>query len=105
MLEFPPKKIIQAIETEDIAFITQVPGLGKKTASRLILEIKGKLPSLHPDESQHTPAAKYTDIIAALEGLGFEKNAIATALQKIPDSVADQADEKIIKWSLKQLSS
>lgn len=66
-----PDGLAQAIATEDIGAIEKVPGIGKKGAQRLILELKGKLlsSSSAPQISSHS--AVRDQLLAALTGLGF----------------------------------
>jgi len=103
MSEIPFSSIQKAIEEEDIAFITKTPGVGKKTASRLILELKGKLPNLST-VSGGKNKQKYADIFITLESLGFLKKDIEEVFAKIPENISDKNDEEIIKWGLKELS-
>lgn len=102
MSEIHFSHIQKAVEEEDIAFITKTPGVGKKTASRLILELKGKLPTL--SSPSRVQQQKYSDVFLTLEGLGFLKKNIEEAFAKIPDNIAEKNDEALIKWGLKALS-
>ena len=44
-----PQQVVQAIENEDEAFLVKFPGVGKKTARQMILDLKGKLQDVLPD--------------------------------------------------------
>jgi Holliday junction DNA helicase RuvA len=69
--------LIRAIETEDVAFLCRIPGLGKKTAHRLILELREKLPS--PRE----PVDRiFEDTLSALVNLGYKKTVARESLEK-----------------------
>lgn len=105
ILEFPSIQIHQSILDEDIAFLTRVPGLGKKTASRLILELKGKLPeNIESAGTKNTPAPKkYADVQIALEGLGFPKDRVKELFTRVPKNLTDAGDEELIRWGLKEL--
>jgi Holliday junction DNA helicase RuvA len=67
-------ELTQAVALQDAARLTRIPGVGKKTAERLLLELKGKLATLAP-----TPGGeKGADVLNALLGLGYsEKEALA----------------------------
>lgn len=83
-----PEVLVQAIEADDLAVLVRVPGIGRKTASRLCLELKGKLPkSFHP-----TPARAAPDdpLPLALARLDFRKTEIDLALSS--DDVPAQGD-------------
>jgi Holliday junction DNA helicase RuvA len=69
--------LIRAIETEDVAYLCRIPGLGKKTAHRLILELKEKLPS------SREPADRiFEDTLSALVNLGYKKTVARHSLEK-----------------------
>lgn len=79
----------QAIATGDIAFLTRVSGIGKKTAERIIVDLRGKI-----DLSQ-IPAPGLTsadiDAVDALVGLGYSHQQAITALRQVTgDSVEDR---------------
>ena len=87
-----------AVEAEDIALLSSVPGLGKKTANRIVLELKGKLP--RGEASADTVSM---DSVSALVNLGYKKTiateAVDMARKKGMDSVED-----ILRESLKSLT-
>lgn len=78
--------LIRAIENEDAKFLQRFPGVGKKTASQIILDLKGKLQELSPElfgesstegteeSSKHGPAL--FDALEALEALGYNKREV-----------------------------
>jgi Holliday junction DNA helicase RuvA len=92
--------IIEAISSQDASRLIKVPGIGKKTAERLLLELKGKLA---PDLSQLQPAAgnQQKDILQALLALGYSERESANALQQLP---ADAGVSEGIKIAMKLLS-
>jgi Holliday junction DNA helicase RuvA len=81
-----PTDITAAIANEDVAILTQVPGIGKKTASRLILEMSGSLP-----DTSSGAAPIRADIAEALSGLGYGASEIRSALDglELPDNEGD----------------
>jgi Holliday junction DNA helicase RuvA len=68
-----------ALETEDIARLESVPGLGKKTAQKMILALKGKLT---PASRADPVSSPYGELVEALAGMGYDKRAAAEALAK-----------------------
>jgi len=89
-----------AVESEDITFLSRIPGLGKKTATKLVFELKGKLPL--GDSAAPTPASVlYEDALSALVNLGYRRTDSETALAKLGplDSI-----EAAITGALKLLS-
>jgi len=64
--------LVHAIRGNDVARLTRVPGVGKKTAERLILELKDKIASLHVGTAEpQAPSPKRSDLLSALANLGY----------------------------------
>lgn len=69
---FAPGELAQAIFNEDLTALTRVPGIGKKTAGRIILELKDKIPATaFKDAPGRKQAGLIADALAALEALGY----------------------------------
>ncbi len=100
----PVERFIEAVNDEDVTILSTIPGLGKKTASRIILELKGKLPALGIGETSasNKPSAS-DDAVSALVNLGYKKPDSEKAVEM---AVKDGADsiENIIKEALKHLT-
>jgi len=93
--------LAQAVAAQDVARLVKVPGIGKKTAERLLLELKDKLA---PDLSAaRGPAASeaQADIVQALLALGYNEREAGAALKALP---ADVGVAEGIKLALKSLS-
>lgn len=64
--------LVRAIRVADLARLTRVPGVGKKTAERLILELRDKLAKAHPATSApQPPSPNRSDLLSALANLGY----------------------------------
>jgi len=74
-------ELAQAVALQEAARLTKVPGIGKKTAERLLLELKGKLADVRP------AAAGASDVLDALLGLGYSEKEALTALKGLPPGV------------------
>jgi Holliday junction DNA helicase RuvA len=93
-------KIIRAIISDDLNFFTAVPGIGKKVAAKIILELKSKLSG---DQNINVLAGgENNDLFDALESLGYKKNEIASFINKIPAEII--TTEEKIRWCLKKLA-
>lgn len=92
--------LAQAIGTQDSARLTGLPGIGKKTAERLLLELKGKLA---PDLglSPRPASDAHADILQALLALGYNDKEAAAALRALPPDVGVSEG---IKHALKALA-
>lgn len=90
-----------AVAEQDVARLTRVPGIGKKTAERLLLELKGKLDEMPGDSTPSSADAGTGDIINALLALGYSDKESRNAAGKLPagTGVADG-----IRLALKQLA-
>lgn len=76
-----PDRIIEAIENNDVAFMKGMPGIGAKTASQIILDLKGKLPESGLEVIKNDP--KMTDVSDALKALGYRLSEINPVINKI----------------------
>ena len=97
-----PRQLVMAITSGDIDLLSQTPGIGKKMASRLVVELRGKL------EKEWKEAAlplvpERADVIAALTGLGYSVTEAAKAISRLPDSEELSLEEKV-KMALQQMA-
>ncbi len=92
-------RLATAIAQGDIRFLTLAPGIGKKAAEKIILELKGKL---HVSgESLSGTATVPDDLVSALEGLGYRPTDIQGILAELPKELATLEEQ--IKWVLKRV--
>jgi Holliday junction DNA helicase RuvA len=93
--------IAHAVTTQDAARLVKVPGIGKKTAERLLLELKGKIGAdLGPAHAIATSDAQ-VDILQALVALGYSDKEAQAALRSLPKDVGVSEG---IKQALKALT-
>jgi Holliday junction DNA helicase RuvA len=93
-------ELTQAVTQQQAGRLVKVPGIGKKTAERLLLELRGKLGADLGAGSAVVDAAQ-ADIVQALIALGYSERDAATALKSLPPGIA-VADG--IRQALKSLS-
>lgn len=84
-----PDGLAQAIASEDVAAIEKVPGIGKKGAQRLILELKGKLVSSSSAPQISSHSAVRDQLLAALTGLGFSSKESDIAINAVLAHLAE----------------
>jgi Holliday junction DNA helicase RuvA len=90
-------ELAQAVSLQDVTRLTKIPGIGKKTAERLLLELKGKLGSLGATAG----ADKASDVLNALLALGYsEKEALAATRDLAPGTPVAEG----IRAALKSLA-
>jgi Holliday junction DNA helicase RuvA len=93
--------LIQAVALQETGLLTRVPGIGKKTAERLLLELKDKFSIEGLAASVNAPKSAAADILNALVSLGYnEKEALLAVKQLAPEIGVSEG----IKLALKSLS-
>jgi len=97
----------RAVQLQDVKTLTRLPGIGKKSAERILLELKDKIQPLaenfSPAEFQTAPVQSTAAQEAgeALEALGYTAAEISAAFQKSPPNATT---EQLIKFALKELN-
>src|SRR5215204_454314 len=108
-------EIVTAIRTNNYARLTSIPGVGRKTAERLVIELRDKMVALSsPALEQEIAAggmsaaqsedALYEDTLAALLQLGFPKPAAEKTINSAMQEGGDLSVETLLRRSLRQLS-
>ena len=97
-----PEQLVMAITSGDVDLISQAPGIGKKMASRLVVELRGKLEKEWKEVALPL-APESADAIAALTGLGYSLTEATKAISRLPDSGELSLEEKI-KMALQQMA-
>lgn len=100
-----PAGVINAIENEDQAYMQKFPGVGKKTASQIILDLKGKLTTGESADEvtpKDTNAHYISEALLALEALGYSKREM-TRIEKHLKSTDIQSVDDAVKSGLKFL--
>ena len=105
-----PLELIRAIERGDIARLTAIPGVGKKTAERIVLELKDRLPrpqvaavALGGDAAVDQSDVR-DDVISALVNLGYHRPLAEKAAASAVKSVPDAGFERTLKQALRELA-
>ncbi len=83
----PPEELSVAIRREDLVRLTSIPGIGKKTAERMILDLKDKLMDLLTTSATPTgrsPMGLFEEALSALMNLGYQRNLAERTLSRIP---------------------
>ena len=107
-----PQELIRAIERGDHARLTAIPGVGKKTSERIVLELKDRLPRLRPEIAPAgggaaEPSALRDDVLSALVNLGYHRplaEKAAEAAMKTLGSVSEASFERMLKQALREVA-
>lgn len=98
-----PRSLVDIVATGDLASLTLVPGVGRKTAERLLVELKGRLnlPMLDDNrESSGGTSFVVADVREALAGLGYGNDEIRDVLRQLP---ASDSAEQLLRLALNTL--
>ncbi|WP_073341343.1 Holliday junction branch migration protein RuvA [Caldanaerobius fijiensis] len=98
--KYTPTEILTFIATDDVKSMTSIPGVGKKTAQRIIVELKDRVDKEDLISSVSSFGEATSEVVQALMALGFNKSEIAKVVDKIEGLEIDDA----IKMALKELS-
>ncbi len=104
----PPQQLAHAINQMDVDFLQSMRGIGRKTAEKIVVELKGAIAKLLEQEEVGLPLASqqphYQDVIAALSQLGYRRQQIESALDKVPAD-PNRSLEMTIRATLRILGS
>jgi Holliday junction DNA helicase RuvA len=93
--------LARAVASEDAARLTKVPGIGKKTADRLVLELRDKLPQAVSTVASQSAHAAGGDVVNALLALGYNDREAQAAVKQLP---AELTISDAIRQALKHLA-
>ena len=108
-------EIVTAIRTDNLARLTSIPGVGKKTAERLVIELRDKLNEFTTQATQEHIAAGgkqaelpadavFDDALSALVNLGYQRNAAEKALNQAIKDGTEVSVHKLLRKSLQLLA-
>lgn len=98
----PAETLKGAIATGDIDALTKIPGVGKKTAQRITLELRGKLEQL-PELALPEASSPKSDVLLVLENLGYSQKEALLALEQIA-ATGQEDTSQLVKKALQVLS-
>ena len=102
----PADEMVGAIRGGDVARLTRIPGIGKKTAERMVLELRDKLPAITGTSETSATAASPVeeDVISALVNLGYQRALADTALRAARAGKNSQSFDVLFRDPLGALS-
>ncbi len=107
-----PDDLIAAIRSNDLARLVSIPGVGRKTAERVVIELRDKIGQLALLDSDVSSApstavdvdATRDDVVAALVSLGYQKALAEKIVAKVLEVESDRTIEHVLRQALKLLS-
>ncbi len=100
-------EMVSAIRGNDVARLTRIPGIGKKTAERMVLELRDKLPQAAPGSAAVVPPmnAVEEDVLSALVNLGYQRAAAEKALVLVKKNGREGSFDAMFRAALAALSA
>jgi Holliday junction DNA helicase RuvA len=101
------EELVPAIRSGDVVRLTKIPGVGRKTAERIVVELKDKLEAITVAEEkvQASKAGVEADVISALTNLGYDGRLAESAVAEGKRAVGAASFEKLLKAALQALSA
>jgi Holliday junction DNA helicase RuvA len=102
------EELVPAIRESDLARLTRIPGVGRKTAERMVVELKDKLEAVAVESEKpapSSPAGIEADVVSALVNLGYDGRAAETAVAEAKREAGTGNFEKLLRGALQSLSA
>src|SRR6202790_4192218 len=102
------EELVPAIRAGDLARLTRIPGVGRKTAERIVVELKDKLEAVALEGQKPaaaSPAGAEADVVSALVNLGYDARAAENAASEAKQEVGTASFEKLLRAALQSLSA
>lgn len=100
--------LVPAIRAGDLVRLTRIPGVGRKTAERIVVELRDKLAAMETPEPERAGTAGRTqleaDVISALLNLGYERRNAEKAVEDVQSNGPNASFEDLLRAALQQLS-
>ena len=100
-----PEDLESALDTENLARLQQVPGLGAKTAQKLVFSLKGKLPGSAPQ----TVRGPWADVVQALADMGYDRKRAAEAVSRLSGELGaaggPEEEQELFRRASRELSA
>ena len=104
VLSMPANEVVGAIRGNDVTRLTKIPGVGKKTAERMILELKDKLATFGAAPEITATSAVEEDVISALVNLGYQRAAAEQGVTRALKSGTAKNFDELFRAALGMLS-
>jgi Holliday junction DNA helicase RuvA len=105
-----PAELIASLQAEDVARLTSIPGVGRKTAERLVFDLKEKIGKIAvrdeaPKEEKKKKDQVVEDVVSALVNLGYRKNQAEAVVEQVWRQRPEASLEEVLKASLRALAA
>jgi Holliday junction DNA helicase RuvA len=102
-----PADLSVALETSNLAALQKVSGVGPKMAQKMVLALKGKLVELDAEGSSRSPSSPWSDVVAALADMGFDRKATEASVRRLAADLPTGVDgeRELFRRALLDLSA
>jgi holliday junction DNA helicase RuvA len=100
--------LVPAVRSGDLARLTRIPGVGRKTAERMIVELRDKLAAVEIPEDARKPVTTTGtsgDVVSALLNLGYDQHNAEQAVERAGKNGASETFETLLRGALQQLTA
>lgn len=102
-----PGEFVRAVRQSDLGRLTSIPGVGKKTAERIVIELRDRLP--HAEATEEAREAGQADdvrvdLLSALANLGYQRGSVDRVVDRVLGKAEDRAFELLLREVLKELT-
>jgi Holliday junction DNA helicase RuvA len=100
--------LVPAVRSGDLARLTRIPGVGRKTAERMIVELRDKLAAIEISEEARKPVATTGtsgDVVSALLNLGYDQLVAEKAVERAGKNGASETFESLLRGALQELTA
>ncbi|MEO8482868.1 MAG: Holliday junction branch migration protein RuvA [Acidobacteriota bacterium] len=100
-------ELVKAVRQNDFVRLTRIPGVGRKTAERLTIELRDRLPdtaTVPADDAVDTAGDLRDDLLSALSNLGYQPHSVEKTVDKVLRATTDASFEPVLRDVLRELS-
>lgn len=100
------EELVPAIRTGDLVRLTRIPGVGRKTAERMVVELKDKLEAVAVEQVNQaaSPAGTQADVVSALVNLGYDGRTAEKAVEEMLRGTGTENFERLLRAALQALT-
>ncbi|MDR2415682.1 MAG: hypothetical protein LBD75_03600 [Candidatus Peribacteria bacterium] len=102
MAQYGKQQLSKAVQTMDTKFFQSIPGIGPKSAKKILLELKGTI-DLKQVAALEIDQKLFKDIVKSLRGFGYDAEKVKTALTTYEGKISKENMSEVIKWVISQI--
>jgi Holliday junction DNA helicase RuvA len=102
IVQLPKDEFHQALKNVDVKFFQAIPGIGPKSAKKILLELKGTV-NMDDFAKINIDEKLFKDIVKSLKSFGYESSRVKEALQNYTQPITKESTPEVIKWIIKNI--